>query len=513
MIDIFMLIMVIILMVIIVIVNIYLLAYYCAPDDNDFGAGLLCKIIAIVGMLVGLGQICLLPLDVSNTRGTGGNFRMDLIWQITYIIIFIFFFILIPLFSTIYECDPGASFCEKFSSVLCGYMTYLITTVILLVLIYLYKGEAYIPVTSLRCPILENAFVDSESEVIDSEFEKCENPNSTLFSIKISLPIALMGILCFMSYIFFSFYGGIGLFAFPLDLIYSFCTRPVKLSPARLEEAKKEIIVSAADLKDLAVQLKEMEKRGDNKRCVCSKQRRQYNDLLKQLKVGVTIIDEQYQAINIQNAASETSALNYLIQLIAGIIFLIISLLWIAQIVLYIILRPNGKPLSTFLNIPLVSLTDHNFSFLSIVIFTIFTLYLLLATIKGHLKFGLRVVCLDVVHPLKKDNTYMNSILFNVSIIMLTSVAVIQFSIKAFGEYASMTEADIIFNTQIKYYYIIYLFTKYNIFEFVILGMAFLSLIYFLIKPSDKSAFKRILYKKIQNEKSAKEQNIEMTAK
>ena len=36
---------------------------------------------------------------------------------------------------------------------------------------------------------------------------------------------------------------------------------------------------------------------------------------------------------------------------------------------------------------------------------------------------------------MKKDNTYMNSILFNVLLIMLASVSVIQFSIRTFGEY------------------------------------------------------------------------------
>ena len=95
MIDIFMLIMVIVLAVIIVIVNIYLLAYYCTEEDSDFGAGLFTKIVAILGMTIGLGQICLLPLDVANTRGEGGDFRMDILWKIAYILIGVFVFFII----------------------------------------------------------------------------------------------------------------------------------------------------------------------------------------------------------------------------------------------------------------------------------------------------------------------------------------------------------------------------------------------------------------------------------
>ena len=114
MIDIFMLIMVIVLAVVIIIVNIYLLAYYCAEDDNEFGSGIFAKIIAVLGMFIGLGQICLLPLDVANTRGEGGDFRMDLIWKITYIAIVCFAFFIIPLAISIYECDPDWSCCIFF---------------------------------------------------------------------------------------------------------------------------------------------------------------------------------------------------------------------------------------------------------------------------------------------------------------------------------------------------------------------------------------------------------------
>ena len=49
------------------------------------------------------------------------------------------------------------------------------------------------------------------------------------------------------------------------------------------------------------------------------------------------------------------------------------------------------------------------------------------------------------IHPTKKDNTYMNSILFNVLLIKLASASVIQFSIRAFGKYTSMTVADIFY--------------------------------------------------------------------
>ena len=71
--------------------------------------------------------------------------------------------------------------------------------------------------------------------------------------------------------------------------------------------------------------------------------------------------------------------------------------------------------------------------------------YLLITTVKGNFKLELIIMILGQIHPIKKDNTYMNSILFNVLLIMLASVSVIQFSIRAFGKYTSMTDADIFY--------------------------------------------------------------------
>ena len=132
--------------------------------------------------------------------------------------------------------------------------------------------------------------------------------------------------------------------------------------------------------------------------------------------------------------------------------------------------------------------------------------YLLITTVKGNFKFGLRIMILGQIHPMKKDNTYMNSILFNVLLVMLTSVSVIQFSIRAFGEYTSLTDADIIFNTQIKYLTFFSFFFKYNIFEYGLLAIALISLIYLLCRPHDTNTVKKILYKKFENDKKINEE-------
>ena len=68
----------------------------------------------------------------------------------------------------------------------------------------------------------------------------------------------------------------------------------------------------------------------------------------------------------------------------------------------------------------------------------------------------------------RKDGTTMNSFLFNVNLILLASVSVTQFCAGAFREYASMTDIDLIFGTQIRYLKFFAYFYNNNIFEYAI---------------------------------------------
>ena len=516
MIDIFMLVMVIVLSIIIIFINIYLLAYYCATDDNDFKCAIILKITVVLGMFIGLGQVCLLPLDISNTRGDGGEFRMDIIWQVTYLVITVFVFVIIPLEIAIYESDPDATCKEKLCSTFCFFFCEVIVVGLLFLITFFTFNTAHIPVESTKC--VANSTLTSSEEITELNEQKyysnCEAVQDSELEFTVDFLVYAIALLSFISYLLFMLFGGVGLFSFPMDLIYSFSTRPIKIKPSKLEEMKKEIVVTAADLKDLGMQIKKLEEQGHHKMHIFSKDRRNYNSLLKQLKVGVSVVDDQFQIINLQEMANQTSALGYLLQLIAGIFCLILTVLWILQIVFYILVKIDDKPLFRFLNVPLVALADANVSFIAIIIFVVLTFYLLIITVKGNFKFGLRIMILGAIHPMKKDKTYMNSILFNVSLVMLTSVSVIQFSIRAFGEYTSLTDADIIFNTQIKYLTFYRFFFKYNIFEYGLLAIALISFIYLILRPNDTNTVKKILYEKFENDKKNngdKGREIEMT--
>jgi hypothetical protein len=67
---------------------------------------------------------------------------------------------------------------------------------------------------------------------------------------------------------------------------------------------------------------------------------------------------------------------------------------------LYFVIKINGQPVYPFLNNLLTALTEANVAFLSTAFFAIFCLYLLWATVKGNIKFGLRMLCFTI-HPMK----------------------------------------------------------------------------------------------------------------
>jgi LMBR1 domain-containing protein 1 len=62
----------------------------------------------------------------------------------------------------------------------------------------------------------------------------------------------------------------------------------------------------------------------------------------------------------------------------------------------------------------------------------------------------------------------MNSFLFNVSLMLLTSVSVTQFCSASFRDYVTMTDIDLIFSTQIRYLKFFNFFYKYHVFEYAI---------------------------------------------
>jgi LMBR1 domain-containing protein 1 len=312
---------------------------------------------------------------------------------------------------------------------------------------------------AISCPITE---IQLETDTV--KFAKC-NSRQDVIKIDVSLPIFTIGMLSFISWFIFVIFAGVGLPALPIDLIYEFIKKPKKMSKDNLHSEKIQISTFSDSLHELANTARDMEETGVKKLSFLNSQKRKYNTIIKKLNVGVLALEKWFNDFKIQSELTDSWVLAYYFKLILGILFLFISLAWIVHILLYFVIRIDGQPADLFINRLLSILQGNNLGFIGLAIYASLSLYLLLATVKGNLKFGLRIFIVDI-HPMVKGETFMNSILFNISLILISSISVTQFCSQAFSEYALMTDIDLIFSNQIRYLVFFRFFINYRIFEY-----------------------------------------------
>ena len=77
-----------------------------------------------------------------------------------------------------------------------------------------------------------------------------------------SFPIYTIGLLSFVSWFLFVIFGGIGLAALPLDFIYDFNTRPIKMTARELADKKRFLLTETKKVKEIAEIAKSLEEKG-----------------------------------------------------------------------------------------------------------------------------------------------------------------------------------------------------------------------------------------------------------
>jgi LMBR1 domain-containing protein 1 len=250
-----MIVMTIILAIVLIIVNIYLLAYYCHPDDRGFGSAFICKFVVVLGMTLSWAQVLMLPLDVSNSRGSDGGIRMDIFWIVIYLTTAVFLVFIIPSLTYYYEADSEWSCWQKIKYSFCYLFATIIVTIAILIITYVLLSKAEIPITTINCSIANLQRSDSTDEVV---FTNCMR-NETTMTIDVSFPIFVIGLMSFVSWFLFVIFGGIGLAALPLDFFYDFCTRPKKISPSELKYLKEKTVRRAKEIEKVLQECKTLE--------------------------------------------------------------------------------------------------------------------------------------------------------------------------------------------------------------------------------------------------------------
>ena len=127
--------------------------------------------------------------------------------------------------------------------------------------------------------------------------------------------------------------------------------------------------------------------------------------------------------------------------------------------------------------------------FLSTFIFAYLCLYMLWSLQKGNIKFGIRIPFCCRFHPMIPNETWMNSFLFNVILLLIGSVGVIQLCITCFPIYARFTDIYTIFGSIVKYMTFYRFFYEKNAFTIAFVVWSFIALIYMLITINKKPSY------------------------
>ena len=486
--DWFTVIVVLLLVIALLITNIYVLAYFCHPDDKGSCIGWVMKIIVIIGLTLSWIQVLLLPLDVSNHRTFGGGLNMRLFWYIIYILTIIYILVISPIASSYYEADYSWSCREKICHSLCWFFIYFIFFLLITIILYASIGKADIPIQRISCDYLNN-FQNSDLEIdtFNNEIKSCDKAEGDI-QVKVNILIYAIAVLLFVSWLLFAFFGGIGLAAIPIDLFSSFCNRPKHMKSREIDRRKDILLKNIEELRSLGQEVKTLESKGDNRGFKLSSKRRNYDRKYNQFRAGYMLVDREFKIVNAENDARKKGncvILLYYLLIPLGVLATICTILWIIQFSCSYFSRKNGRPGYPFLARMYIYFNDHDLAFLSFLIFSILSLYLLLCVIKGNFKFGVRILCCWEIYPMKKDGTYMNAFLFNVTLILLASCSITQFCADCLEDYVAFTDVNIIFNVQIRYLKFFKYFYKYHIFQYILFIIFVISLLYLLFRPSD----------------------------
>ncbi|KAH8505976.1 hypothetical protein H0E87_012986 [Populus deltoides] len=466
--------------IIVLLFNVYLLVNYQHPDDKN--QAYFPKFVVVFGLSVAAISILMLPADVANRQACrhaiyNGACNLTLpmkdLWIAVYIVDAVLVFFIIPFAMFYYEGDQDKSVAKRIKSALLWVITTAIVCGLVLGILYGVIGKVDFTVRHLSSttttfpsswdfsgsqPCIGSGAHQCSAYLANASSEKTWTMRATFPEYVVALA-TIVGSVLFACPLMISskinglkrvgawvkIFGGVGIACLPLGLIFSFIRRPkAVITRSQYIKEATEFGKKARELKKAADALHQEERSGSKGRKWRKNVKSVEKELL-QLEEDVKLLEEMYPQGEKAETAWALTVLGYLAKLVLGILGLIVSVAWVAHIIIYLLVDP---PLSPFLNEVFIKLDDI-WGLLGTVAFAFFCFYLLLAVIAGAMMLGLRLVFITI-HPMN----------------------VIQFCATAFGYYAQATAAQEIFGHTlqslrgIKYLY------KYNVFQisFVVLA-------------------------------------------
>jgi LMBR1 domain-containing protein 1 len=455
---------------------------------------------------------------------------MEAMWNAFFWMIPIWVFVLIPFSTFYYEADDGMLMAgtayapsplkkSRIGQALC----YQMFVFVIVGVFYLVLSDTKIPVREISGGSISDAVnrgngvytIDRKENAtgsvlpFDTDLLKSMGPTDIIYLsrsevnsdlqeivLQVSVSTFYAGLMAFLGWFLFAIFGGIGLAALPLDLILAYVKRPKHMNAEEFAEAQLSLRERVNELVDIGELIKiEREEKAQagivatgfgafsfdaDKR----KAARDEKQAVLGFKQAVFLLEkdvEDFQAVS-SNYDNYNPLIPY-ISFVLGVCASIISLFWFIHIIVYVYPDP---PLAPFLN-NYFKWFDKWFPLFGVLSVALFSSYLLFCAVKGCFKFGIRFLFFHI-HPMKPGKTYMSSFMFNIGLVLLCALPVVQFCQDAFADYAANSEIRQIFGVQIQYLQFFSIFWTKNIFVYIFMAFTVITSIYLACRPSDTAA-------------------------
>lgn len=435
------------------------------------------------------------------------------VWQAFFCMISFSVVVFIPFATFYYESeafdmkDPTKRK-SRLLPALCQGSVVLVFFLTTLLALYFTKSYAIIPIEEHVPRYSEifnysRSFDDSPFNFLDMVIREPETV-STSSTVDVIMPVDFavfaIGLFSWLGWWMFAIFAGVGLSSTPFDLIVAYVWRPRVLAPDVLANKELELQEKTADLLEITSLLKR-DRANLNDGSSASKRAmrlRYLNDRMEVNKLTQMVFILERDVEEFKSCKVARKGYNPLwpfVNLYVGIFFAFISLLWLLQVILAILSNPPASPfLSLYLN-----QFDLWFPMFGNLTYALFSLYLLLCTIKGCFKLSVRFVCCKL-HPMQVGGTYLNAFLFNLGIVMTCTVPLVHFCVIAFDGYTVNSDVFFMFAVQVNNLNFFNSFFRNKVFIWIMMLVAFALLPYLAYRPRDVAIstedFRRTLHER-----------------
>ncbi|EPY41028.1 LMBR1 domain-containing protein 1 [Angomonas deanei] len=240
--------------IVVILLAVYILIFFQNKDDAKSDIGY--KVIFVLAMVVGLGSVLLLPYDVANspdpTQQTKYNQTLNtqLMWEVVLWMMAALAVVICPFLMFFYEAyDPEKPKIGK--QIAHG----IVSTLIIFVIFALVTGLCYWKVGVSQIKFEAFATGPQLLPVTNAGILNNGTYEDATLVINVTFTTYCMGMLCFFGWIFFFFYGGVGVTSYPIRKLLAFPKRVKRIGSSRFTQEMAIILAKAEALLELSLQL------------------------------------------------------------------------------------------------------------------------------------------------------------------------------------------------------------------------------------------------------------------